>query len=297
MEHLAACPSCGGANLSEYLEVPDYSVSGEVFALQQCTHCMLLITNPRPSPSQIGPYYKSEEYISHSNTKKGWLASIYQVVRKFTLGKKRKLIASYVSGKGRLLDYGCGTGEFLNEMKNSGWEVEGMEPDQHASEQAISNYGLQVNPPSHIFTKTTAEFSVITLWHVLEHVHELKKVLKQIHVSLLDDGLAFVAVPNQQSWDAQHYGQQWAAYDVPRHLYHFTPESMGHLLSSCGFTIKKVLPMKFDAYYVALLSEKYKKSKLGPVNAFFQGMISNNKGRADWTRYSSLIYVIEKSIH
>lgn len=294
-ETLEKCPVCQSASLSEYKKIKDHSVSGEIFSLQKCTSCSFIFTNPRPDEVSVGSYYESEEYISHSNTTKGLLARIYQLVRSRTIRNKRVLIESFAGSKSKILDYGCGTGEFLNEMDQSGWECIGLEPNEKAASHAKDSYQLNVKSPMDLSELEKGDFQAITLWHVLEHVHKLTDTLALLREKLNDNGIMAIAVPNQASWDACHYSEFWAAYDVPRHLYHFGPNSMGTFLSNSGFKLKKIIPMKWDSYYVALLSEKYKGNPLGPLFAFMTGLWTNFSGSRNINKYSSLIYVVEKS--
>jgi SAM-dependent methyltransferase len=207
------------------------------------------------------------------------------------------LVESYNDSKSKkILDYGCGTGEFLNEMNNNGYQCTGIEPSPKASEHAKNSYQLEVLNPDKLHTLQDANYDVITMWHVMEHIHDLNETISTLKQKLKSDGHLIIAVPNHSSWDAAHYQSYWAAYDVPRHLYHFTNRSVGKLLSMHGFTLNKMLPMKWDAFYVSLLSEKYKKNTFGPVAAFIAGMRSNFSGMMDINKYSSLIY-IAKSTH
>jgi SAM-dependent methyltransferase len=296
LETLKNCPVCDSSELTDYMQVKDFSVSKEEFQIKRCNACGLLFTNPRPAENEIGKYYESEEYISHSNSNKGLFAKIYQSVRNRTVRDKRELIQSHSDVKGKILDYGCGTGEFLNEMQQNGWESTGLEPNEKAAAQATENYNLQIKHPNELSKLESKTFKAITLWHVLEHVHELKTTLKLLRQILSDDGIMAIAVPNSASWDAKYYGKYWAAYDVPRHLYHFSPPAMGKLLSNTGFTLKEIVPMKWDSYYVSLLSEKYKGNMIGPAAAFFTGTKTNILGKGNVNKYSSLIYLVEKSL-
>ena len=291
------CPVCDSSSHAFFKEVTDHSVSQEVFKLHICNDCGLVFTNPRPDEDSIGGYYESEEYISHSNTSKGLIAKIYQQVRSYTVKQKRKLVQSCNQGSSlRILDYGCGTGEFLNEMSSSGYHCTGIEPSEKASKFATKSYSLDVLKPEQLQSLPEASYDIITMWHVMEHVHDLNETIQLLKQKLKKDGHLIIAVPNQSSWDACHYQDYWAAYDVPRHLYHFTSKSVGKLLSQHGFILSKILPMKWDAFYVSLLSEKYKKNPLGPLLAFIIGWRSNLAGMMNIKKYSSLIY-IARSAH
>lgn len=278
------------------LTVTDYTVSKEDYTIWQCGRCTLRFTQDVPSAESIGPYYKSSEYISHSNTSEGLINKLYQSVRKYTLSQKAKFIARQtgIIG-GKLLDVGCGTGAFLNVMKKEGWEVLGVEPDEEARELARKLYRLTVFEASQLDQLPSGNFDAITLWHVLEHVHDLHAYVEQLKSLLKPTGKLFIAVPNYQSLDAQIYRRDWAAYDVPRHLYHFTPQAMDVLMKEHGLTIKAKQPMWFDAFYISLLSSKYRNGRTNYLSSFIIGLRSNIKTLVNKDQCSSLIYIIEKA--
>lgn len=294
MKNISKCPICGAENQTLFLRVKDYTVSQEEFNIVNCESCSFKFTNPRPKDEVIGNYYKSEDYISHSNTNKGIISKLYHLVRNYTLKKKLALVSRHVS-RGTILDYGCGTGMFLNVCKQNGWNVYGMEPDSDArkiSEQiGISSYGNKLKLKEALGeTKVNA----ITLWHVLEHVTDLEETLGFFKDSLKDGGVLVMAVPNYTSYDAKHYKEFWAAYDVPRHLYHFEVNTVSKLLAGHGFKLMETLPMKFDSYYVSMLSEKYRRGSISYFKAFMTGLKSNLKAKHP-TEYSSVIYVFKKA--
>lgn len=290
MVSLDKCLVCGSNSFEPFLVCKDHTVSQENFSIVSCKSCGFKFTNPRPEDSVIGDYYKAESYVSHTNTKKGVVNRLYHMVRSHTLKKKLSLVSSYVS-RGTILDYGCGTGMFLDTCKKAGWEVFGMEPDDDARKIA-SGLGLNLfSDKGRIDTYITdRKFSAITLWHVLEHVTDMSETLSFFKSRLDKNGVLVIAVPNHVSYDAQHYKENWAAYDVPRHLHHFELKSMKALLENNGFKLKQTLPMKFDSFYVSLLSEKYKTGSVNLVKAFFTGLRSNIKAK-DSSSFSSTIYV------
>jgi SAM-dependent methyltransferase len=286
------CPCCKTTQFNHFITCKDYTVSGETFSIVNCVACGFKFTNPRPSDSELGRYYKSEEYISHSNTSKGLMAKLYHFVRAYTLGKKVDLLSKYVS-RGTILDYGCGTGMFLSTCQKAGWKVYGMEPDDGARKIASE---LQVKAFPNLaelkLSIPSVRFDSITLWHVLEHVNDLEEALTFFRSSLTDQGVLVIAVPNYSSFDAQYYKEFWAAYDVPRHLYHFDIVSVSKLLGSYGFKLIDTHPMKFDSFYVSMLSEKYKTGRIKYLNAFLTGLKSNLKAKHA-KDYSSVIYVFK----
>lgn len=289
------CPVCQSENIREVLQAKDYTVSQESFEIWECAECTLRFTQNVPVENAIGKYYQSNAYVSHSDTRKGLINRLYHIVRSYTLQNKRKLVEK-IAGKnsGNLLDIGAGTGAFAYTMHKAGWIVTGLEPDETARKNAAANYNLKLQRLDNLFTLRQNEFDVITMWHVLEHVHQLHEYLLHFKKLLRQDGLLIIAVPNYTSYDAQVYKQYWAAYDVPRHLYHFSPLSMKRLVEQHDFIIKAYKPMWFDSFYVSMLSEQYKSGNYNLLSAIANGFASNRKAMNDATRCSSVIYIISK---
>ena len=286
------CPICDGESNSPFLICKDNTVSKESFNIVSCNNCGFKFTNPIPEENKIGDYYKSEDYISHSNTNKGLVNKAYQTVRNITLKQKESLISEGKS-KGILIDIGCGTGEFLNFCVQHGWKGEGIEPDESARKLGKENYNLTVNSEERLSSIKDKSADVITMWHVLEHVYNLKDRVKELKRILKDDGSIFIAVPNYESYDAMKYKEHWAAYDVPRHLHHFGKSDIKRLMENEAMKVESISPMKFDSFYVSMLSEKYISGKINYVNALLTGLKSNSKGTKSMN-YSSLIYKIKK---
>lgn len=287
------CPICDSAGIQQVFTAKDNTVSSESFGIWQCAHCSLRFTQEVPEPGEIGRYYKSENYISHSETNKGIVNWLYLRVRKLTLSSKRNFIEEETGiKKGRLLDIGAGAGAFVHHMKEHDWKAEGVEPDSQAIERAKHQYNIQLQPSSHLFSLEPEIFDAITMWHVLEHVHDLHGYIRHIKSICKPEGKIFIAVPNYTSYDADHYESSWAAYDVPRHLYHFSPASMQELMKRHQCKIEKIQPMWFDSFYVSLLSEKYKRGRSDLLKGFWYGLRSNMKALSNKRRASSIIYVI-----
>lgn len=277
-----------------YLTVKDHSVSGEDFQLVHNEELDMLETTPQPSANTLSEYYKSEDYISHTDSKRNWFEKAYHFVRGMALKRKLKLINSFpVSGK-TILDVGCGTGDFLQTAKNNSWNVYGIEPNEKARAIANSKTKNQVFDTNTLQEFESGTFDVITLWHVLEHLPNLETEIQNLNRLLKPEGRLVIAVPNFKSYDAKHYNAFWAAYDVPRHLWHFSQTSISKLFSKHNLEIEKTLPMTFDAFYVSLLSEQYKSGSKNPLTAFWIGLQSNLKAKRTG-EYSSLIYVLKKS--
>ena len=290
---LSACPCCKSMNIAKALSVKDYTVSGEVFNIWHCNTCTARFTQDIPAKNEIGKYYLSENYISHSDIKKGFINSLYHYVRKRTLRSKRNLIEKYTKlSAGNILDIGSGTGAFLDAMNRSEWKITGLEPDETARENAKKLYGLSLQPSEQLFNLPSQTYDAITLWHVLEHVHDLHQYMDQLKNLLKPTGCLFIAVPNYTCYDANVYKEFWAAYDVPRHLYHFSPTAISQLLLQHSLQLKDVKPMWYDSFYVSMLSEKYKTGKNNFINAAWNGYVSNWKAFFDNEKASSIIYIV-----
>lgn len=295
MIHYTGCPVCKSEEIQKQLSAKDYTVSKNDFSIWHCNACTARFTQDVPGQDDIAAFYASDNYISHSDTRKGIINSLYHLVRKRTLNAKKNLIIKEVGlKKGTLLDIGCGTGAFLNTMKLAGWNINGLEPDAIARAKAAELYSIHPQESGKLFELKAASYHAVTMWHVLEHVHELHAYIRQIENLLAPDGKLFIAVPNYTSKDATIYKAYWAAYDVPRHLYHFSPKSMEHLLSGYNLKLTAVKPMWFDSFYVSMLSEQYKTGKGNIIKALFNGLLSNMKAMADVRKCSSVIYVISK---
>jgi len=284
------CPVCSGEQFSSFKTIKDHMITKEDFDIVSCDSCGFHFTNPIPLVTDIGNYYKSEDYISHSSSKKGLVNSIYGIVRSITLKQKVSLVQKRTAGLS-LLDIGAGTGHFLNHSKKAGFNVQGLEPDDDAVQFAKENFHLDLDPLDMLYKIESNSKDVITMWHVLEHVYQLNEDLSEMNRVLNKSGLLIIAVPNMDSYDAKKYGEYWAAYDVPRHLYHFQKNTIKQLLEKHKFSLLEILPMKFDSFYVSMLSEKYKGGNL--LNGVLTGFKSNLKAKKQG--FSSQIYVFKKN--
>ena len=271
-----------------FKKVRDYSVSKEIFELHHNPEYDLLITFPKPSLEKLPSYYESEDYISHTDGKRSLFERIYHLIKNIALKNKVKLINTQ-SEKGNLLDIGAGTGDFLVVAKNDGWQTTGIEPSAKAKSIAI-NKG--VNFANNLSDLESHSFDVITMWHVLEHVPNLDDSILELKRLLKPTGTILIAVPNFKSFDAEYYGRFWAAFDVPRHIWHFSKTAIEKLFAEKEMKLVEVLPMKFDSFYVSLLSEKYKTGEMNFIRAFFVGLKSNLNGKQT-KEYSSHIYIIK----
>ena len=293
--HYFVCPLCGSNKITSVLNAKDYTVSQNVYEIMHCNNCTVRFTQDVPNMENIGSYYKSEQYVSHTDTDKGFINKLYHIIRERTLKKKVKIISETTRlQKGSLLDIGAGVGAFAAQAKKRGWIVTALEPDADARKVALEKFRIEAQPSHQLFQLPESSFDAITMWHVLEHVHQLHEYVDAFKKILKPSGVLIVAVPNYTSFDAQKYGEYWAAYDVPRHLYHFSPESMKKLMLQHGLEVKQMLPMVYDSYYVSMLSEKYKRGYNSYSDAFLTGLISNISTGKEVEKYSSVIYIIKK---
>lgn len=289
------CPLCGGQQLEHALTCTDHYASGEQFEVIRCAHCGFLMTQGVPVEAEIGKYYETPDYISHSDTQQGLMNRVYHWVRQYMLSRKAALVKR-VSGlsEGSLLDYGTGTGYFANTMVCQGWKVKAIEKSPQARAFAKKQFGLNVEAEHSLKDYPSMSLDVVTLWHVMEHLEHLNEMWETLHRILKDKGMLIVAVPNPESYDARKYKEWWAAYDVPRHLWHFSPSVMQQFGEKHGFVLEKEHPMPFDAFYVSMLTEKYKSNELSFVKGLWTGTLAWFSALGNKERSSSLIYVFRK---
>jgi 2-polyprenyl-3-methyl-5-hydroxy-6-metoxy-1,4-benzoquinol methylase len=291
-EEIKSCPVCKKSKFESFLSVKDHFLSQEQFNLVKCVSCGFIFINPRPDSDEIGRYYKSEDYISHNASKKDLISRVYKAARNFSIRLKFKIVKQYANAA-TILDYGCGTGEFLAYCKKMGLKTVGIEPSETARTFATKHNGIVVYDKLSKIDDRQGTFDCITLLHVLEHIHDLNETVVKIKALLSPSGVLIVAVPNCTSPDAREYKSFWAAYDVPRHLYHFTEETIKTFFAGHHFTIQNILPQKLDAYYVSMLSEKYRSGKNNYLKSMLNGFRSNFTARKPKNGYSSQIYILK----
>jgi 2-polyprenyl-3-methyl-5-hydroxy-6-metoxy-1,4-benzoquinol methylase len=297
MKSIEVCPLCGDRQFNLLTTCIDHTVSHETFNIVNCTKCDFTLTSPRPADETLGRYYLSDNYISHSNKASTLLDKIYLLARRFTLQWKVNLLHKYHSGKKEvhILDYGCGTGEFLKSCQENGFKISGVEPSENARVKSSQINQVKIHESLEGLEDNT--FNIITLWHVLEHIPNFEEIIQELKSKLSEDGTLIIAVPNYKSFDAQHYSTDWAGFDVPRHLWHFSSTTMKKLLLKSNLQLIHICGMKLDSYYVSLLSEKYRADNKTTVKGYLKaiqiGMKSNWKAKKN-REYSSLIYIIKK---
>lgn len=294
-QYLSRCPACGSEHVANKFTAVDFTATGETFDVYECAACGMRFTQNAPIEQEAGKYYHSPEYISHSDTRKGIVNTIYHHVRSHMLRRKSHLVMQALgSREGRLLDIGAGTGYFANEMKRRGFYVNAVEIDEGARKFAADHFGLTEENISALDAYPSENFDVITMWHVMEHVYRLSEEWQKLHRLLRNNGRLIIAVPNCDSADARHYKELWAAYDVPRHLWHFNPHTMRLVAQQHGFKLVATHPMPFDGFYISMLSEKNRGSKSPFIKGLIQGFKALSQASYNKSRSSSIIYVFEK---
>jgi 2-polyprenyl-3-methyl-5-hydroxy-6-metoxy-1,4-benzoquinol methylase len=293
MVHHSRCPLCNNNNIVPLTGCTDYLVSKDEFQLFRCCECSFIFTQDYPEESEIGKFYESDEYISHTDSSETLLEKVYQATRKIMLRRKAGLIRRTCGIKtGSILDIGSGTGYFLRQMKDNGWETTGIEVNQKAREYSLRELDIEALPPQKLTSLATGSFDCITMWHVLEHFHEPLTNLSELRRLLKPGGKSVIALPNCESADAVHYKRNWAAYDVPRHLWHFTPDTFELIASKTGLQVNEVRKLPFDVFYISILSEKYKGSRLYFMTGMLKGLWFSILSLFDRYKCSSLIYIL-----
>jgi len=293
--HTSSCPVCSGSRFEKIAVCKDYLVSREMFSIYRCEKCGFGFTQDFPVENEIGRYYDAPEYISHSDTQQGIVNSLYHTARKIALKSKSNMVRRYSSVKtGKLLDIGSGTGYFLNAMSKKRWIVTGIEKSEPTRKYAHDKFGLNIQDSDFLFQIPPATKDVVTMWHVLEHIEKLNETMEALNRIIKDNGTVFIALPNKDSFDAASYKNYWAAYDVPRHLWHFSPSDFRLLAEKHNFKVQKIKPMYFDPFYISMLSEKYKGSSFASLTGLIKGFFFFFKSLFHTERYSSVVYILKK---
>ncbi len=297
MVHHAVCPLCSSEKIGLQFSCTDHFVSRKDFAVFKCSSCDFLFTQDYPEEIDIAQYYESDNYISHSDTSAGISNKLYRIARSVMLGKKKNLIINATGlKKGTILDIGSGTGYFAATMKKAGWMTKGIEINEKARNFSRSHFLLEIDSPDKISAYMANSFDCITLWHVLEHFHDPFKNISDIYRLLKPGAICVIALPNCNSYDAKHFNRFWAAWDVPRHLWHFNPATFRLFSEKAGLSLEKLRSLPLDVFYISMLSEKYK----GSGFSFIKGMT-----KAKWfaflsffnkRRSSSIIYILRKPV-
>lgn len=289
------CPLCKSGGIEKRFSCKDYFATGEMFDIFKCKDCGFVFTQNIPDEKEIAPYYCSPSYISHSNTSKGIVNKLYHLVRNIMLRRKVSLVKKLtLLQNGRIVDYGAGTGYFARAMHKKGWEVTAIEKSAQAREFSKEQFGFEMLPEEALKEIESNSVDVVTLWHVMEHIQQIDAFWEEMKRILEETGIAIIAVPNCISYDADNYGEHWAAYDVPRHLWHFSPSTMMKMGEKHGFILERHYPMPFDGFYISMLSEKYKGRHLRLLRGLWNGFLGLCATLDKRNASSSIIYVFRK---
>ena len=287
------CPWCGSDKAQINLWLKDEFLTKEDFHICECLSCGLLYTMPRPEKEKIGAYYKSEEYYSHQENKKGFIPRLYESIKRINLKNKYRLATEGLK-VGKMLDIGCGVGDYIHFAEKHGWECTGVEPSEDAKAIAQKRMKGNIINSQELENIPEETFDVITMWHVLEHIDDLRWQIAQLQRLVKTNGRIVIAVPNYKSYDGQYYKECWAAYDVPRHLNHFDRTTLTKIFKAQGLKLEKTEKLVWDAYYISYLSEQYKHHAFPLIKGAYRGLVSNCKARRSG-EWSSLVYIFEKS--
>jgi 2-polyprenyl-3-methyl-5-hydroxy-6-metoxy-1,4-benzoquinol methylase len=289
------CLVCGSDNIAFRLVCSDHLTGGGNFDIYTCKNCGFFFTHNPPSVEILEKYYDAEEYISHSDTKKGFTNILFHITRNLMFYRKRRIIAKTTGlNDGNLLDIGCGTGYFAAFMKKSGWNVTGTEVNKNARIFAREKFNLEVIDEADLTKFDHNHFDCITMWHVFEHLQDPVNYTSVILRLLKPGGVCVAAMPNCDSYDAQYYSQFWAAWDVPRHLWHFTSETFRRFSEKAGLKFSGTLTLPLDVFYISILSEKYKGSKLSFISGILKSLWFSILVLFNKHKTSSLIYILRK---
>lgn len=289
------CPLCNSSSTEKRFACKDNFATGEMFDIVECRDCGFVFTQNIPDEKEIAPYYESPTYISHSDTRKGIINTLYHIVRGIMLRNKVSLIKKLtLLQNGRIVDYGAGTGSFARAMQRKGWEVTAIEKSGQARKLAKEKHGIELLPEEELARIESGSVDVFTLWHVMEHLQEIDAFWKEVHRILDETGIAVIACPNCSSYDAGNYKEHWAAYDVPRHLWHFTPATIMKMGEKHGFILERQYPMPFDGFYISMLSEKNKGARLATLRGLWNGFLGLCATLDKCSASSSIIYVFRK---
>jgi 2-polyprenyl-3-methyl-5-hydroxy-6-metoxy-1,4-benzoquinol methylase len=297
MVHHNVCPLCSSEKIGLQLNCTDHFISKKEFPVFKCAGCGFSFTQDYPEESEIAKFYESDSYISHSDTSEGFSNKIYRFARSLMLHRKQKLIQN-ITGlkKGTILDIGSGTGHFVYTMKNAGWEAKGIEINEKARNFAITHFCVDISSPDKIPAIEAGSFDCVTLWHVLEHFHDPYKHISEIYRLVKPGAICVIALPNCSSYDAEHYKRFWAAWDVPRHLWHFNPTTFRQFSELTGFMLESLRILPLDVFYISQLSEEYKGSSLPFLKGMSKAMVFSILSFFKKRKGSSLIYILRKSI-
>lgn len=289
------CPACGASDNTGLYKAKDHLVSGRDFMIRRCNACGMGWTTDPPSESDAGKYYVSEDYISHTDRKQTTADYLYHLARSFMLGRKKRLVTSFTGKRtGVVIDIGSGTGYFPAYMKKKGWKATGIEISEAARKYSAEKFGLEVIAPANVKALPSGTADCITLWHVLEHLYNPAEWIEEIFRILKHEGICIIALPNFSSADSEWFGNRWAALDVPRHLWHFTPGSLRLFAERNGFSCERIISLPLDLFYISMLSFRNQGSRMPLIRGLLTGTFLAVRSSFRKYRASSLVYVLSK---
>lgn len=295
MAERGACLVCGQSGFTDLYSAIDHLVSGDSFLIRRCNACSFCFTCDTPSEKEIDRYYLSEDYISHSDKRLSLTDRLYHLARSCMLGRKHRLVTAVTRKKtGTLLDAGSGTGYFASYMQQRGWKVTGIELSEQARNYSASRFGITAVAPAALMNMPARSADCITFWHVIEHLYDPAMWMREAGRILKDDGKCLIALPNLASADAKWFGRRWAALDVPRHLWHFTPATMTRFVSDNGFTCNKIRSLPLDVFYISVLSYRNRGCRLSLIRGLMTGALLSVSSFFRKYGASSLIYELSK---
>ena len=284
--------------LKHVLSANDHLVTGRKFDILKNPETTILETHPRPTKEELPTYYDSENYTSHNDKSAGIVSFCYRIIKSISTRRKIRIGQNSLSkntpqNKPRLLDVGCGTGDFLYSCLKKGWQINGIENNKNAKKNSRTEVSSFIFDDFEFLKSQPERFDIITMWHSLEHIIDLKQTIVDMKKLLTNKGVIVVACPNHKSFDAMFYKESWAAYDLPRHLWHFDKDSISKLFLEHNMQLTKTLPMYWDSFYISILSEKIISKKNKFLKGVIVGLLSNVSAMFS-KEHSSLIYVFNK---
>lgn len=246
----SSCFFCGSHDIGSSIASVERLSKKETFHIATCGACGMKRTIDAPALKDIGTYYAHESYVSHTGVRVWPL----RVLRTLRLWLRAHMISSFFQRKGSLLDIGCGVGDFAALIQKQGWNVLCIEPDESTRQKAQKQYKLDVRDVSALAHLPEATFDVITLWHVLEHMYDPLQTGATVKRLLNSEGVCIVAVPNAEAYSAEHYGCNWVAYDVPRHVSHFRSRDIHTWAERSGLEVIRQSSVPLDEFFCCLKS-------------------------------------------
>ena len=291
------CPLCGGNDTSHFTDCTDHAVSNETYSLQRCGSCGLIFTIAPPDSQDKQTYSKLDQELNRADNPRKRLDRLYYYARILNIRRKIRLIERLTRvSSGKLLNYGAKSGYFSSRMTDRGWKVTSLEEYHEQRIFSLEMFHHRMMDIDEIDSLPPGSFDAVTLWHTLEHQEDPHTLIEKLIRLLKPNGLLFAAVPNTDSLDAAWYGSQWAAWDVPRHLLHFNTTSMIRFGLAHNLVLMHHERMPFEAFYIPMLSEKFKGNRHPIITGAVRGLKFWHKTNTDREKSSSIVYVFRKNM-